>query len=441
MRAETTAERHASSVVGPRHGRELAALIVYSPDVARVGHLLALRRPVTIGRDSESVDCAINDSRLSRRHVVLHADGLLSVVDASSKNGTFVDGVKVVEVKVSAGAVIRIGDTHLVIDEFLPGRAEGSSHPPLIGSAPAIERMVADIERLAPTMTPVLIMGETGTGKELVARRVHDRSGRKGPFVVINCGAIPGGLAESILFGHKRGAFTGAVGDSRGSFPAADGGTLFLDEVGELPLELQPKLLRVLETSEVTPIGGTEARKLDVRIVAATNADLEAEIIAGSFRADLFARLRGFVVEPPTLRQRKSDIPVLTRHFLRELLPGREVSFTANFVDGMLLHSWPHNVRELRMAAQRFAVLIGSDGLCHATLLEELGAAGVARKTSVVKRAPQDLDPPPPREELVAIIKQLSGNMVQVAEHFGKHRKQIYRWCERYGIALADYRR
>ena len=245
--------------------------------------------------------------------------------------------------------------------ETAASRGIGRAEAEIVGSSPALQAALRKVRQVAPVETTVLLTGETGTGKELIARAIHEGSPRSGrPLVKMNCGAIPQGVVESELFGHERGAFTGALQRRIGRFEVANGGTLFMDEVGELPLEVQVKLLRVIQEQEFERVGGTQAQRVDVRLVAATNRDLEAEVEAGRFRADLFYRLNVFPVRVPALRDRPGDIPLLVRHFLahfqRKLAkPLREVS--AESLARLAAHSWPGNIRELQNVLERACVL------------------------------------------------------------------------------------
>jgi two-component system response regulator HydG len=230
----------------------------------------------------------------------------------------------------------------------------------IIGTSPAIRRAVDLLEQVASARTTVLLQGESGTGKEVFARALHRSSGRKGAFIAVNCAAIPENLIESELFGHERGAFTGAVATTQGKFQLADGGTLLLDEIGDLPLPLQAKLLRALQEGEVQRVGAPLAQRVDVRVVAATNRDLEAEVQGGRFRADLFYRLNVIAVDLPPLRARGEDIPGLVQHFLRRFVaqngkPGLTVS--AEAMAALCAYSWPGNVRELENCVERAVVL------------------------------------------------------------------------------------
>ena len=231
----------------------------------------------------------------------------------------------------------------------------------IIGDSPALKRVLHEVETVAPTDSAVLVLGETGTGKELIARAIHDLSGRRGrTFVKINCAAIPTGLLESELFGHERGAFTGAIAQKIGRFELADGGTIFLDEVGDIPLELQPKLLRVLQEQEFERLGSTRTKRVDVRLVAATNRNLEEMVAAGAFRNDLYYRLNVFPITLPSLRERPEDIPALVRHFVQKFarrMKKRIETIPADAMAALCRYAWPGNVRELENAIERAVIL------------------------------------------------------------------------------------
>ena len=234
---------------------------------------------------------------------------------------------------------------------------------PLVGESPAIEGLLRTIEKVSKTDSTVLITGESGTGKELVARAIHDNSQRReGPLVTVNCGAIPGDLLEAELFGHVKGAFTGATQNRVGRFEIANGGTLFLDEVGDIPLHLQVKLLRVLQTRQFEVVGSSKTVQVDVRIIAATNADLEAAVQKREFREDLYYRLNVIPVKIPPLRERKSDIPMLISHFIERLnrLTGHSVELPAGeILEALMAYDWPGNVRELENLMERLVILKG----------------------------------------------------------------------------------
>ena len=327
------------------------------------------QRQVYVGSSPDG-DLCLNDGTVSRRHCRIDADlrGYV-LIDLDSKNGTRVDGVRVRQAYLHDGATLRVGDTELVWRQqpeevevhFSPSDRFGA----LRGAGLAMREVFAMLERVAPTDATVLVSGESGTGKELVAQELHARSKRKsGPLVVFDCSAVPRELIESELFGHVKGAFTGATASRAGAFEQAQGGTLFLDELGELSLDLQPKLLRAIESRTVRPVGGTRSVKADVRIVAATNRDLGQEVEQGNFREDLYYRLAVIRVRLPPLRERPEDVPLLVRHFLRELGsdPDRlRVSYET--MEQLRAHPWPGNVRELRNFIERTLLLASGDSL------------------------------------------------------------------------------
>ena len=277
---------------------------------------------VLVGSDAAS-HLVLRDRRVSRRHAEFFlSQGRLMVRDVGSRNGTFVGHTRVVEAELPLGAVVRIGDSSLAVHprwyvrEVSPSSAQHFGE--LVGGSVRMREIFAILERVAPTDVTVLVEGESGTGKELAGRAIHGASTRADkPYVVFDCASVPRELAESELFGHKRGAFSGAVADRAGAFQQAHGGTVYLDELGELPLELQPKLLRVLETAEIRRVGDDTLRKVDVRVVAATNRDLTAEVRRGRFRSDLLYRLEVVKVRLPALRERLEDIPMLVEHLVR----------------------------------------------------------------------------------------------------------------------------
>jgi two-component system response regulator GlrR len=310
-------------------------------------------------------DLCVPDPTVSRYHCELRLEKQrVAVDDLGSKNGTFVDGVQVKQAYLRANSMLRLGSTTLRFelgDEVnrLPVSSR-SSFGQLLGASPIMRAVFGVLERAAPTDSTVLLEGETGTGKTEAAESIHRVSPRaNGPFVVVDCAAIPDNLLESELFGHERGAFTGAVARRTGAFEEADGGTLFLDEIGDLPAILQPKLLRVLETRAIRRVGGTGTQKVDVRIVAATNRDLRAEVNAGRFRADLYFRLAVVRVTLPPLRARAEDLPLLAEAMLRRLGGGADdlaLLSRPDFHQRLMSSAWPGNVRELRNYLERCLV-------------------------------------------------------------------------------------
>ncbi|MCC6464703.1 MAG: sigma-54-dependent Fis family transcriptional regulator [Planctomycetes bacterium] len=314
----------------------------------------------------------------------------------------------------------------------------------IVGSSPAMQAVFTRLRQVAPTEARVLITGDNGTGKELVARALHFNSKRRdGPLVAVNCGALAGGVLDSELFGHVKGAFTGAVKDHAGKFEAADGGTLFLDEVGEMPLETQVKLLRVIESKEVTPVGSNTARKIDVRLVSATNKNLQEQVKKGEFREDLFFRLKVVEIHLPALRERPGDIALLAQNFLAEFARqyGKELSGLDHaVVDALVAHPWPGNVRELRNTMEEMVVLAQGRNLTVADLPPQL------------KRPETPLPLPPSRgtgtsglvgltmaqierEAISQTLRSLEGNRERTAKMLEIGERTLYRKLKEYGLS------
>lgn len=318
----------------------------------------------------------------------------------------------------------------------------------LIGKSDAMRQVVDAIERVAPSAATVLILGESGTGKELVARRIHELSSvSRGPFVTVNCSAIPDTLVESELFGHKKGAFTGADRDRAGKFQEADRGTLFLDEIGDMALDAQAKLLRVLQEGEVEPLGGGKPIKVDVRVIAATHRDLKQRVDEGTFREDLFFRLKVVDVPVPPLRERPGDIVVLARHFLEsfgngklELSPEAEAALTA--------HAWPGNVRELRNAIERASIFC-RDGIVRPEDLPRDVAGGSASEISAptwdpaddFQTAKQKVIDRFERDIVTATLEKHNGNVSQAARELGLHRQNLQQKLRQLEISAERFRR
>ncbi len=353
-----------------RQLRRAKMVVVEGPDKGK--ELLMERERVTVGR-SVICDLVLADKAVSGTHfeIVAHEKGFL-VRDLDSTNGTYCGDLQIREVWIKPGTVIRVGQSHLrfepqkgIVDIELSGKERFHD---LIGRSVRMREIFATLEKIAPTDLTVLVRGETGTGKELVARALHQASRRAAqPLVVQDCGAIPKDLIESTLFGHERGAFTGATERHRGSFEQADGGTIFLDEIGELGLDLQPKLLRVLENREIKRVGGDRQIPVNVRVVAATNRDLRQMVNEGTFREDLFYRLSVVQIELPSLRERPDDVPLLVEHFLADVTARRfpdgdkHLSVAPDAMRRLMAYPWPGNIRELKNTVERAGSL--ADGL------------------------------------------------------------------------------
>jgi transcriptional regulator with GAF, ATPase, and Fis domain len=373
---------------------------------------------------------ALTDSRMSSQHARLSRVGATWVVeDLGSKNGTWVGRRRISRHRLADRDALVVGHTALVFREH--GGEDDDVEQHELGNVPGLDTLSVElaarfkqVAKAARESVPIEIQGETGTGKELVARAVHALSGRSGKLAAINCGALPATLIEAELFGHRKGAFTNALEDRPGLVRTADNGTLFLDEVGELPLPAQAALLRVLQEGEVTPIGGDRPIKVDVRIVTATHRDLAADVEAGRFRADLRARLLGVVVPLPPLRDRIEDLGFLAATLLRRVAPDREIAFSADALGALYAHDWPMNIRELERVLGAAAAV--ADGRID---LEHLPPA-------FAQAPPKELDEDDEeiRRQLMAAMERHGGNISAVARDLGKDRTQIRRWVKRFGL-------
>lgn len=303
-------------------------------------------------------DLSLADSTISKRHceISMDNDGQYTIKDLDSTNGTFVGGVRVNSAFLHPGAEFQIGKTKIIFCPLQESHeiplSANESFGEMLGKSTTMRRIFKVAETYAPSEATVMITGETGTGKEILAEEIHKHSPRKDkPYIVIDCAAMSKDLVESELFGHVKGAFTGANADRKGAFENADGGTVFLDEIGDLSQDLQPKLLRVLEKREIKRVGDNKVRKIDVRIICATNRYLDREVNAGRFREDLYYRLSVVKIEIPPLRRRKDDIPMLVRKFVSDIHGDGAIKDLADLDENISLlknHDWPGNVRELR---------------------------------------------------------------------------------------------
>ncbi|MEM9070990.1 MAG: sigma 54-interacting transcriptional regulator [Myxococcota bacterium] len=423
-----------------------------------------LGKTTTIGREADN-SLSIPEAAVSRYHAQIeHRTDGWWIVDKGSTNGTVINGVKTAAYRLENHDIVRVGDTIFRfaksgVYRFSAYRLDGtvveSARPlnhsvrdsPLVGGY-SIDELLDRLERVAPTELSVVVTGESGTGKELVAREVHRLSGRKGPFQAINCAALPANLLESELFGYLKGAFTGASSDKVGLVQAAHGGSLFLDEIGDMPLEAQAKLLRVLQEKEVLPLGATVPRPVDVRIVCATHRDLDHFVADGRFRGDLLARLREFLVQLPPLRERREDLYRLVRHFLARAGRGAtQVSFP--YMLAVAHYGWPYNVRELESAVKlSLALCDGAQELdlphLPATIQQALdghGATGKAIQSPATAPAKSSTrSQAPPEAVLRELLARHRGNIAAVGRELGKERMQIHRWLKRYDIDPTHYR-
>lgn len=358
--------------------------------------------------------------------------GLIYLGNNSVVNLFTRDSLKVLEIFAAQGALLI--QNALLVNELkleqraLKTRLEERRFGLMVGSSEAMQDVFRKIERVAPIDIPVLIEGETGTGKELVARSLHDLSGRKdGPFVVINCGAIPRELLESEFFGHLRGAFTGAVATRPGKFKAADGGTLFLDEIGDMPIELQVKLLRVLEERKIVPVGDTRPQDVDIRVVAATNKQLDQAVRAGAFREDLFYRLNVITLHLPPLRERTGDVVLIAKYFLARYAREYErkiKGFSARALDALTRHNWPGNVRELENRLRK-AVVMCDKGLIEPEDLElDPDAAWTIKPLAVAREDFQ-------KRYVLEALRRNDGNRTRTAQMLDVDPRTIFRYLEK----------
>jgi len=357
--------------------------------------------------------------------------------DHGSTNGTFLDGVRVREAYLAPGAAIRLGNTEMTFSpleeriEIL--RSDSDSFGELTGSSASMREVYGILERIAPTDVTVLLEGETGTGKELAARAIHKYSHRAArPFVVVDCGAVAPNLIESELFGHEKGAFTDAVKSRQGAFELADSGTIFLDEIGELSLDLQPKLLRALDQRETKRVGADKPVTVNVRVISATNRDLEKEVRAGRFREDLFYRLTVVRVALPPLRNRKEDIETLAGHLLAGISKeiGRKIAgLSAEAAAALTAYTWPGNVRELRNVLGRAAALSDSGSVDSKDLFLSQG-----KKTTtfdgLTGKTLEEIE----KAAIAATLRSANGNKTEAAKMLGIAYSTLYEKMKKYGI-------
>ena len=432
------------------------------------------QKEVKIGRGHEA-DLQLPDPSVSRLHAKVFRVGLqYFLADLRSRNGTHADGKRITQLALDDGKMFQVGPFRIHFHHPMPGFSAGEEPtvPPgaasapgvsveaepvrvpkrteaatvaggspfgLIGGSAHVRKLVATIRRVASSDVPVLIEGETGSGKELVARGIHAASARRErPFIVVNCGAISPELIESELFGHEKGAFTGATAQRKGAFELANSGTIFLDEIGELPVSLQPKLLRVLEQKEVKRVGGNDLLLADVRILAATNRDLRAEIARKTFREDLYFRIGAITVSIPPLRDRREDVTPIARHFLSGM--GIHTSafvpaLSPAALDALISHDWPGNVRELRNAIQRAVVMAESVELTG----HDFSFLRKAAKSEEETESPSGLSrwEQAERTNILGELARQMGNKTKTARELGIAKSTLFEKLKKYGIRNA----
>ena len=403
-----------------------------------VGKVVQVEKPLFSIGTHETNDLVLTDDAVSKHHVEVHVvpDGY-RIVDLSSSNGTHMGAVKITDITILEPVTLQLGTTTVRITPAMGEKEVPASalvkFGSVLGRSVAMRELFEQLGAVAKSDCSVLIEGETGVGKEQVAESVHQESARKdAPFVVVDCGAIAGELLESELFGHSRGAFTGADADRKGLLQMADGGTVFLDEVGELPVSLQAKLLGVLERRKVTPIGSSTPRAIDVRVIAATNRNLAREVNEGRFRSDLFFRLAVVKLRVPPLRERLDDIPMLVEHFL-DILKQREGAHIPSTLAPIELarlsaQPWVGIVRELRNAVERIALKIG--GPAHNE--ETTGRAEPFMKAR--DRFVEEFE----KRYLTDILERASMNVSEAARQAGVDRRNFQRLLRRHQISPRE---
>jgi len=480
------------------------------------------RGETSVARDREGglrrLVVRIADPLISSQHgELVHAQGVWVLTTPTSKNAAIVGGVRTRSSQIEIGQLFSLGHTLFLLereeasigaspdppDPLRPSLLDMTANelpapvPELATFDPAFGATVEQLARVAPTQVPILLLGETGTGKEVTARAIHELSRRRGPFVGVNCGAISPTLVESELFGHRRGSFSGATTDRLGHVRTADRGTLFLDEIGDMPLPAQAALLRVLEEREVVPVGDSMPVPVDLRVVAATHRDLGAMVAEGKFREDLYARIRGLALTLPTLRSRRVDLGLLIPTLLRRQPRAEQVRFTPQAASLLFDHAWPRNIRELARALEVMTAMADGQPIAVEHLPEEIRAsrdlageappAAAARVSlasalaaaaaaptptagSPAPPAPPASPPAPPgppaepdlpgeppagdaddggpltagdlerKESLEALLREHRGNVTEVARRLGKDRTQIYRWIRKFRISVTGVR-
>jgi transcriptional regulator with AAA-type ATPase domain len=442
--------------IGPRPEPVLVlALECGRPRAGSVRYRLGDLGVVVLGRGAErraeragpELTIRVPDKWMSSKHARIEPSfGRWVLTDTESKNGTIVDGHTTKRAVLTDGSLIELGHTlffffeRMPIAEDAPGMLElapDAAQPGLLTLAPGWQTELDRLRQIASSEIPILIEGETGTGKEVIARAIHELSKRRGAFVPVNCGALPENLVESELFGYKKGAFSGAQADHDGLVRAADGGTLFLDEIGDLPSSSQAALLRVLQEKEVMPVGGTRAVPIDLRVVAATHRDLDDMVAEGGFRHDLFARLAGFRIAVPPIAERRVDLGLLVGALHARLFTADHPGFDIDAARLLLRYPWPLNVRELEQALATAQVLAAGDVVRAEHLPDSVrtGRPPGTPRPVVLSEADQKV-----RDHVVAALREHQGNVSAVARALDKDRKQIQRWIKRFGLDPASYR-
>jgi two-component system, NtrC family, nitrogen regulation response regulator GlnG len=422
-----------TDVLTPSAPEAAKLLLVVRTGPSAGAQLMLEKGTYRVGK-SEGNDLVLQDRAVSGTHLVIEVlPGGVRLKDNGSTNGSYCEGMRFTNVEPRPGAVILIGRTHLLLSPANDSSPRPLSFGALVGSSPPMRQLFSRLARVAPTDTDVLIEGETGTGKDLCAQAIHAASGRRtAPLVVCDLASISPTLFESELFGHVKGAFTGALSQRAGAFERANGGTLFLDEIGDLPEDTQPRLLRALEQRQVKRVGANVYRTVDVRVIAATNRHLEADIASGRFREDLYHRLAVVEIRMPPLRERPEDIPPLVDALLAKL--GKEPNALTEATRSKLAaYPWPGNVRELRNVVER-AVSLGSDVDLEEPKPPPPSSRSRVRADRPFKEAKDDLVGAFERDYVADLLAQNAGNISKAARQAGIDRVHLYRLVKKHGI-------
>lgn len=458
---------HTTAIIESEVSRDLILLrryqiVVVSKDGNKRKYELGKKKVIRIGKRSDNEIVIANDKTVSRNHAEIQCtdDNQYLLRDLNSTNGTLINGLKVKEAFLSQGDLIQIGETSIEFQTFDEKvqiePSDQNFFGNLVGRSRKMRQIFGVLERISPSQATVIIEGETGTGKELVAQAIHANSPRKDkPFIVFDCSAVAPNLIESELFGHTKGSFTGAVKDRIGAFEAANGGTIFLDEIGELTIDLQPKLLRALEQREIKRVGSTQSAKVDVRVICATNRNLKDEVEKGQFREDLYYRLSVVKIQVPPLRERLEDIPLIVEKVLANARYNRKPDgtyYVTRVEDDALKilqrYQWPGNVRELNNIMER-AVSFSRDGMVRGVDLQfvfseiESGEEATVRLNAIdvdkpFKEAKQAVVESFEKEYLQELLEKYKGNVSKAAREAKIDRKHLRNLLIKYGLLTAS---
>lgn len=422
--------------------------VLHSPDPTLRGRVISIGKGMSIGRSADAgVDLAVNDKLLSRRHASvtpLGAAGACELVDHDSRNGSFVDGLRITKIPLTEGNIIRLGVT---LFELTSGEDDVDSTldddldegEPLVGKSARFRALMNLVAEAARSSQPATLIGEAGTGKKRIAKRVHTASGRPGRFVVVHCGNRASTLTHTSMFGGMDDDLESTSSD--GFIPMAAKGTLLLHEVDLLSPALQDAVLELIDTGRYHEPGTGSEVAVDVRIIGTSGTNLQAAVDAGAFSRSLYEKLSALEIELPSLRSRKSDIPLLAQHFLKLEAPTRRLDWSATCLEKLLLHDWPNNVRELHNVMRRLTLVDeGVTTLRSAHLPREFRKRLRTATDEALKASAITIHAVPSREELATLLTAFKGDVAQIAEHYAKDRRLVYRWLSRHDLSASDFR-